>query len=211
MDFRLLIFDFRSNHSSTFTIKNQKSKIKNQWEFTRSADIVTASNAPDTVLATATAPATMASTVRPVAVIDIGTTAIRMAIAEIDGAGNVRTLETVTQGVDLGKDTFTRGMIRRSTIEDCARVLQSYRQKLREYQVLSPDQIRIVATSAVREATNNLAFIDRIYIATGLTVEALDEAEVNRITFLGIKPYLNSEPSLASSKTLVIEVGGGST
>ncbi len=149
--------------------------------------------------------------VRPVAVIDIGTTAIRMAIAEIDGSGSIRTLETVSQGVNLGKDTFTRGMIRRATIEDCVRVLKSYRQLLCEYQIVSNDQIRIVATSAVREATNNLAFIDRIYIATGLTGEPLDEAEVNRITFLGIKPYLKAEPALASAKALVVEVGGGST
>ena len=149
--------------------------------------------------------------VRPVAVIDIGTTAIRMAIAEIDGAGSIRILETVSQGVDLGKDTFTRGSIKRGTIEDCVKVLVSYRQLLREYQVTSTDQIRVVATSAVREAANRLSFIDRIYIATGLTVEALDEAEVNRITFVGIKPFLDSERMLASAKTVVVEVGGGST
>jgi exopolyphosphatase/guanosine-5'-triphosphate,3'-diphosphate pyrophosphatase len=149
--------------------------------------------------------------VRPIAVIDIGTTAIRMAIAEIDGSGNVRTLETVSQGVDLGKDTFTRGIIKRGTIEDCVKVLVSYRQLLHEYQVTSTDQIRVVATSAVREAANRLSFIDRIYIATGLTVEPLDEAEVNRITFVGIQPYLDSERALASAKTLVVEVGGGST
>ena len=149
--------------------------------------------------------------VRPVAVIDIGTTAIRMAIAEIDGAANIRILETVSQGVDLGKDTFTRGLIRRGTIEDCVKVLVSYRQLLREYQVTSTDQIRVVATSAVREASNRMSFIDRIYIATGLTVEPLDEAEVNRITFVGIKPFLDSERMLASAKTVVVEVGGGST
>ena len=149
--------------------------------------------------------------VRPIAVIDIGTTAIRLAIAEIDGSGTVRTLETVSQGVDLGKDTFTRGIIKRGTIEDCVKVLISYRQLLNEYQVTSTDQIRVVATSAVREAANRLSFIDRIYIATGLTVEPLDEAEVNRITFVGIKPYLDSERALASAKTLVVEVGGGST
>ena len=74
-----------------------------------------------------------------------------MAIAEIDGSGSIRTLETVSQGVNLGKDTFTRGMIRRATIEDCVRVLKSYRQLLCEYQIVSNDQIRIVATSAVRE------------------------------------------------------------
>ncbi len=149
--------------------------------------------------------------VRPVAVIDIGTTAIRMAIAEIDSAGGVRVLENVTRGVDLGKDTFTRGQIRRSTIEECVKVLKSYRQLLKEYQVVGNDQIRVIATSAVREATNRLAFIDRVYIGTGLTVEPLDEAEVNRITFLGIQPFLKSEPALAAAKTVVIEVGGGTT
>ncbi len=162
----------------------------------------------DTILTPAAA---ASGGVRPVAVIDIGTTAIRMAIAEIDSAGNIRTLETVTQGVDLGKDTFTKGVIRRATIEDCVKVLKRYRQLLREYQVVNTDQIRVVATSAVREAANRLAFIDRIYIATGLTVEPLEEAEVNRVTFLGIKPYLDSEPSLASAKTVIVEVGGGST
>lgn len=155
--------------------------------------------------------ATSSPSVRPVAVIDIGATAIRMAIAEIDDTHQIRILETVSQGVDLGKDTFTRGNIRRSTIEDCVKVLISYRRLLLEYQVTSNDQIRIVATSAVREATNRLAFIDRIYIATGLTVEPLDEAEVNRITFVGIKPYLDSERLLLSAKTIVVEVGGGST
>ena len=98
------------------------------------------------------------SAARPVAVIDIGTTAIRMAIAEIDATGNIRILETVSQGVDLGKDTFTRGLIRRATIEDCVKVLVSYRQLLREYQIVSNDQIRVVATSAVREASNRLSF-----------------------------------------------------
>jgi exopolyphosphatase/guanosine-5'-triphosphate,3'-diphosphate pyrophosphatase len=71
--------------------------------------------------------------------------------------------------------------------------------------------VRVVATSAVREATNRLAFIDRVYIATGFQVEPLDEAEVIRITFLGIQPLLVSDPALASKRALVTEVGGGST
>ncbi len=145
------------------------------------------------------------------AVIDIGTTSIRMAIAEIDSRGHVRKLESVTQGVGLGKDTFTTGNISRRTIEECVRVLRSYRALLEEYQITSPNQIRVVATSAVREARNRLAFLDRIYIATGLVVEPLDEAEVNRITYMGIKPQLSQDPELAGARVLVTEVGGGST
>ncbi|MCA9114516.1 MAG: exopolyphosphatase [Planctomycetaceae bacterium] len=148
---------------------------------------------------------------RPVAVIDIGTSSIRMAIAEISSTGQVRLLETLTQGVSLGKDTFTRGLIEKSTIEGCASVLRSYRRRLAEYQIHSNDQIRVIATSAVREASNRLAFLDRIYIATGFDVEPLDEAEVNRITYLGIQPFLQSEPALAQSRSIVAEIGGGST
>jgi exopolyphosphatase/guanosine-5'-triphosphate,3'-diphosphate pyrophosphatase len=152
-----------------------------------------------------------ASTVRRVAVIDIGTSSIRMAIAEIGATGQVRQLETLSQAVNLGKDTFIRGGISKATIEECARVLKSYRRILQEYQIDNPAQVRVVATSAVREATNRLAFVDRVYIATGFQVEPLDEAEVIRITYLGVAPQIRSDPRLASSRSLVAEVGGGST
>lgn len=157
------------------------------------------------------APRPPAAAPKPVAVIDIGTTSIRMAIAEIDDSGGVRMLDSLTQAVPLGEDSFTKGIISKGAIEDCVRVLRSYRQVLTEYQILKPEQIRVVATSAVREASNRLAFIDRIYIATGLQVEPIDEAEENRITYMGILPFLQSEPALAAAKTIVIEIGGGST
>ena len=148
---------------------------------------------------------------RQVAVIDIGTASIRMAIAEISAAGQVRQLETLTQAVNLGKDAFIRGAISKATIEDCVRVLRSYRRILKEYQIENPAQVRVVATSAVREASNRLAFVDRVYIATGFQVDPIDEAEVIRITFLGVQPFLLSDPALAQSRCVVTEVGGGST
>ncbi len=147
---------------------------------------------------------------KPVAVIDIGATSIRMAIGEIDQDGTVRTLETLTQAVSLGKDTFSERGIRKSTIEECVRVLKSYRQILAEYQIRHPENTRVVATSAVREARNRLAFIDRVYIATGIEVEPIDEAEVNRVTYLGVQPYLQDK-AFAGGRTIVTEVGGGST
>jgi exopolyphosphatase/guanosine-5'-triphosphate,3'-diphosphate pyrophosphatase len=127
-----------------------------------------------------------------------------MAIAEILSQGQVRTLEEVSQAVSIGKDTFTTQAISRRSIEECARVLKSYRRLMQEFGITRPEQIRVVATSAVREASNRLAFIDRMYIATGLEVKALDEAEVNRITYMGIQPLLQSNPQLASVKTIVV-------
>lgn len=148
---------------------------------------------------------------KTVAVIDIGATSIRMAIAEVDQHGRVHTLENVSQPTKLGNDTFTQRKIRKSSIEECVRILRSYRRLLLEYGVTEPNQLRVVATSAVREAMNRLAFLDRIFIATGIEVEPLDEAEVNRITYMGIQPQLQADPKLASNRSMVIEVGGGNT
>jgi exopolyphosphatase/guanosine-5'-triphosphate,3'-diphosphate pyrophosphatase len=148
---------------------------------------------------------------RQVAVIDIGTASIRMAIGEIAGDGNVRTLETLSQSVSLGRDAFTRGSIAKQTIEDCVKVLKSYRRVLREYQITRSDQIRVVATSAVREATNRLAFMDRVYIGTGFDMEPLDEAEVNRVTFMAVQPQLAALNAGPDKRVLIAEIGGGST
>ncbi len=148
---------------------------------------------------------------RTVAVIDVGTNSIRMAVAEIHGESEVRRLASFSQPVNLGRDTFRTGGIRRATIEQCVRVLSVYKQALREYQVDHPEQVRVVATSAVREARNRLTFTDRIYIATGLLVEPIDEAEVNRITYLGMQPFLRPPSPLVQGPTLVVEIGGGST
>lgn len=148
---------------------------------------------------------------RLIAVIDIGTGAIRMAIAEIKEDGSVYALERLSQAVTLGKDTFQTRNIQKLTMEECVRILKSYRKRLDEYQITREDQIRVVATSAVREADNRLAFTDRIFIATGFEVSPLDEAEVNRITYQGIRPYLTAKPTLDEAQTIVTEIGGGTT
>ncbi|QDU80906.1 Exopolyphosphatase [Polystyrenella longa] len=151
------------------------------------------------------------ATWRPVAVIDIGTSLIRMVIAEISSHGEIHRLEDLSRAVNLGKDSFTRRSIRKQTIEECVQVFKSFRSLMEQYQIKSADQIRAVATSAVREAINKLAFLDRIYIATGIEIQILDEAEVNRITYLGVQPRLAEEPSLKDANICLAEIGGGST
>ncbi len=134
-----------------------------------------------------------------------------MAIAEIHSSGEVRTLDTLIQAVDLGREAFENRRISRKSIERSAAVLQRYQRVLREYGITDSSDVRVVATTAVREAINRLAFTDRIFVATGLNVEPIDEAEVNRITYMGVIPYLQAHPELADGKSLVVEVGGGNT
>lgn len=148
---------------------------------------------------------------RVFAVIDIGATSVRMMIAQVHPDGTVSHLENLSQAVQLGRDSFVNGKIRRSTIEDCVHVLKIYRRKLVEYEIDDPEQVRVVATSAVREASNRLAFLDRIYIGTGFDIEPFDESQLHRVTWLGIKPLLDHHPDLARDQLVVCEVGGGST
>lgn len=149
--------------------------------------------------------------VRQVAVIEIGTTAIRMAIAEGVTQGEVRTLENLRHSVAIGNDTYSTGQISRKTIEMCVGVLRGYQEKLREYRLTDPENIRVVATSAVREAVNTLNFIDRIYIATGWEVAVLDVAEVHRIMYQSIQSSKDKITGLGQDRWVIAEVGGGNT
>ncbi len=148
---------------------------------------------------------------RVAAVIDVGSTAVRMEVAELQPDGSTRVLDSLQQPVHLGKDSFTKGRILQSTLEECVKILKGYRRVMLEYGVTDPNLIRAVATSAVREAGNRETFLDRVYMATGINVEAIDEAEETRLTYLSIQGLLPGEPTLQKGDTLVVEVGGGDT
>jgi len=165
-----------------------------------------AATAPKPLVEPQTAPGS-----RPVAVIDIGASAIRMRIAEVVSTGTVRNLESLQQAVHLGKDTFSTGHIQPATIEECIKVLLGFRAVMAEYGVTRDDQIRAVATSAVREADNRYAFVDRLYMATQITVEVIEGAEENRLTYIAVQDVLRQEEFLKSTDAIIVDVGGGST
>ena len=147
------------------------------------------------------------------AVIELGSTSVRMTIAQVQRHQVTRILDSLQQSISLGRDTFTTGAIGRRTTEACVSAIQSFSRVLQEYG-LKPsalDHVRVVASSAVREATNRDAFLDRILIATGVEVITLEEAEINRLTYRAVRPLLGKRASFKKSDTLVIEIGGGST
>ena len=147
----------------------------------------------------------------PVAVIDIGATSLRMQISEIHPDGRIRKLESFSQAVSIGKDSFINGRIDKDTIEDCVHVLRIYRAKLNEYGINDESQLRIVATSAVKEAANRLAFVDRVFVATGFEIRPLEEAELHRLTFVGAMPLLADSPEVFSEPSMICEISGGTT
>jgi exopolyphosphatase/guanosine-5'-triphosphate,3'-diphosphate pyrophosphatase len=148
---------------------------------------------------------------RLAAVIDIGATAIRMDIAEIERGGGVRRLESLRKSVPLGKDTFSKGRIGQETINQCIAILKGFQAVMGEYGITDAGQVLAVATSSVREADNADSFRDRVYVATGINLKVVDEAEQNRLTFLAAQEVFAIQPDLALADVLFAEVGGGST
>lgn len=154
---------------------------------------------------------TAASSPTTVAVIDIGASGIRMRIAELIGPGQVRTLESLQHAVHLGKDSFATRQIQASTIEECVRILQGFRRVMGEYGITREDQVRAVATSALREAENRYTVLDRLYSATQVNVEIIEGAEENRLTYIAVQDVLQQHGLLAHDDALIVDVGGGST
>jgi len=145
------------------------------------------------------------------AVIELGTTSIRMAVAESDGQGGFRVLDTLQQAVLLGRETFTKAIIGQETIEECVKALRGYKKILAEYGLSDQARIRAVATSAIREAANRDEVLDRIFVATGLTVEILEDAEISRYTYLAVHKPLKKSGLINTANLLIMEIGGGST
>lgn len=145
---------------------------------------------------------------RLVAVLDMGASAIRLAIAELAADERPRIIEEASKGVLLGRDTFSLGAIRSQTIDAAIAALSGFRQIMKEYCVT---EVHAVATSAVREARNGDMFLDRIQARTGVAFDIINEAEESRLVFLAVRDALARHAAFRGARTLLVEVGGGST
>lgn len=144
---------------------------------------------------------------RPVAVVDMGASAIRLVVAEAPPGEPIRILEEASRGVLLGKDTFTHGKLDAHTIEATLKALEGFRRIMDTYGV---SRYRAVATSAVREAGNRETFLDRVRLRTGIDVEIIDGSEENRLTYMAVREALRGHEALTAGDALLVEVGGGS-
>ncbi len=143
-----------------------------------------------------------------VAVIDIGSSAIRMVIAEVDSKAGIHYLENLQKPIAFGKEVFTSGRISHATIKEGIEILKNYKQMIETYGVKT---VQVVATSAVREAANTDNFVDQVFVRTGFDVEVLDGAEENRLDLIAVEHALHDKFDFEKKNCLIVEVGSGST
>lgn len=146
---------------------------------------------------------------RLVGVIDIGSSAIRLVIAEIQGPGRWRILDTADRPVSLGRDVFSTGAISRDSVVQSRQILDGFRELMDGYQV---SRVRAIGTSALREAENSETFLDRMSLRTGIQIEIVEGIEANHYTYMAVRHALEDlTPRLSRTNSIIMEVGGGST
>ena len=138
----------------------------------------------------------------PVAVIDIGTNTTRLLVAEVED-GRVVELERRTTITSLGEGLDASGRLADAAMDRVTEAIAVYREVIDRIGV---EQVVAVATSAVRDAENGPAFRDFLEERFDIAARTISGDEEARLTFLGATSGRDDD-----RKTLVIDIGGGST
>ncbi|MBF0521772.1 MAG: hypothetical protein HQL24_01825 [Candidatus Omnitrophica bacterium] len=139
-------------------------------------------------------------------IIDIGTHSIKLLIAE-EAKEDIKILESLKNVALLGKDTFYKGRFTQETINHTVAILEKYREKLKEYGILD---VRVIATTAVREADNRDVFIDTISRRTGFNIEVFTVGDVIYYIDAYLYHILKDKYPIHTKNLLIAELGAGS-
>jgi len=141
--------------------------------------------------------------------IDIGSNAVRLVVKSVekDPLDNTESLAQdilIRFPLRLGEDAFTQGKISKEKAKQLEHLMKSFRQMLKIFPVLD---VKVYATSAMRDAKNGEKIADRIYKRTGIAIKIIDGEEEARIVYeTHIERELGQEADY-----MYMDVGGGST
>jgi exopolyphosphatase/guanosine-5'-triphosphate,3'-diphosphate pyrophosphatase len=140
-----------------------------------------------------------------VAVVDIGTNSTRLLVAVIEGGRVTEELARRSTVTRLGAGVDAGGLLQDNAMGRVFTTLGGYRE---EIDALGADRAVAVMTSAVRDAANGASFAGEVERRFGLEPHILAGDDEARLTFLGAMS--ERDPS-DRTRTLVIDIGGGST
>src|SRR6201997_635041 len=136
------------------------------------------------------------------AAVDIGSNSVRLKIARLT-RGRLRPIHEDREVTRLGEGVFRSGFLTPESMAETVKVLRRFH---RATQGVVTDPVRVVATSALRDARNSHAFLEWVRSATGWRVEIISGLEEARLIHLGLMSTLR----VNSSPVLMIDLGGGS-
>lgn len=137
------------------------------------------------------------------AVIDVGTNSIKLLVADVAG----REVSPVWEGsiqTRLGQGFYETRRLQPEPIAQTAEAVAVYAETARRH---AAESIRVIATSAARDAVNPGELIAAVQAASGLKVEIISGEQEADWAFQGV----TTDPRLATRPLLLLDVGGGST
>jgi exopolyphosphatase/guanosine-5'-triphosphate,3'-diphosphate pyrophosphatase len=136
------------------------------------------------------------------AAIDIGSNSVRLKISRLVRHRLVEIHED-REVTRLGESVFRSGLLSPEAIAVTVKVLRRFH---RAVQRAGAETVRVVATSALRDARNSRAFLEWVRSATGWRVEVISGLEEARLIHLGLTSTIRGTPS----PVLMMDLGGGS-
>ncbi len=141
------------------------------------------------------------------ATIDVGSHETALRIYEISKKYGVHEIEYVHHTAKLGLETYSTNHISYPTIDKLCTILNGFSEKMKEYAITD---YMITATSALREADNNLIVLDRVKQRTGFLIKILSNSEQRYLCYKALGLKENLFHNLIKQGTLIVDVGGGS-
>jgi len=136
------------------------------------------------------------------AAVDVGSNSVRLKIARLVH-GRLQTLHEDREVTRLGESVFRSGMVAPEAIAQTVKVLSRFHRAATS---AGTDRVRVVATSALRDARNSSSFLEWVKSATGWRPEIITGLEEGRLIHLGVL----SNTRVGGGPLLLIDLGGGS-
>ena len=121
------------------------------------------------------------------ACIEVGSNAVRMIAGELRDSSELCELERWSIHLRLGVSVFEYGEVSENIFQQ---LLQAIQHLLAEVQKSQHSNIKLFATSAMREAKNRNEVIDRLKTSVGYPVKILSGKEESRCLVDGVKSFL---------------------
>jgi exopolyphosphatase/guanosine-5'-triphosphate,3'-diphosphate pyrophosphatase len=137
------------------------------------------------------------------AAIDLGSNALRAVIVRPVN-GHIDIIREIREPLRLGEDVFKRGII---SPEKCQATEEAFIRLLHLFAAYGVEDVRAIATSAMRDARNARSLIESIQHCTGIEIGPINGQEEARLIFEAVA----SELPLKNKKALLMDIGGGST
>ncbi|MDQ1088269.1 phosphatase [Siphonobacter sp. SORGH_AS_1065] len=138
------------------------------------------------------------------AIIDLGTNTFQLVVAEME-QGNFKILHDSSLPAKIGEGGISEGKISDEGIRRAIGVLKQFRQITDEYNI-EPEKITALGTSAIRNASNQAEFSQRVLEETGITVTIIKGEEEAGLIYEGVKAGMK----LRKETSLIVDIGGGS-